>query len=229
MTISSLFRGLRIAAGIALLFALIAPFANLWASRWRPAAERYPLQGVDVGAEQGVIDWPALKVAGAQFAYLRATDGGQRDPRFGENWSATEAAGLRRGAIHVWSLCRSASDQADAFVTTVPRTADALPVAVELDYQPNCAARPDRATLIAQLRQFLQVVETHTGKPTLLKVSRAFEHDYAIADAIPRNLWSVQPFLKPDYFPRPWRMWQATEYRRLDGAEGPLHWDVVAP
>jgi lysozyme len=38
----------------------------------------------------------------------------------------------------------------------------------------------------------------------------------------------VENVLKPDYTARPWRMWRASDFRRIDGIEGPVNWDVVA-
>ncbi len=104
-----------------------------------------------------------------------------------------------------------------------------LPVAVELRFDGDCPARPDRDVVIGELRRFLAAVETHTGKPTLLKVTRSFDAQYRVSEAIPRNLWAVQPLFPPDYFPRPWRVWQATSFRRVEGVERPINWDVVAP
>jgi lysozyme len=73
------------------------------------------------------------------------------------------------------------------------------------------------------------MVESHTGKPVLLKVSKAFDAAYGVTLAIPRPVWAVQDFFPPDYPARRWRMWQANGTRRIDGVDGPIHWDVVAP
>ena len=229
MTIEDLWRYARWLAGAMVACALAALAGWLGAIRWAPDAKAYPVQGVDVAETSGAIDWFALKGAGAQFAYVRASTGGQRDPSFEENWSGVKAAGLGRGALHRWSLCVPPGDQARAFVTTVPREADMLPAAVELGFDESCSARPDRDRLLDQLRRFLTAVETHTGKPMLLKVTRGFEAKYQVAEALPRNVWVTQFFLAPAYAPRPWKLWQANAYRRLDGAEGPVNWDVVAP
>jgi lysozyme len=230
MSLRSFWRRGRILGGVALAFALVALLGWMSAIRWRPAPEHFPMQGVDVGEAQGAADWFAVHAAGAQFAYVRATLGAERrDSRFAINWSGAYEAGLRRGALHVYSLCRLASDQARLFVTSVPRSDDALPPAVELAFQPGCDARPDRAVLLGELRQFLSAIETHSGKPALLKLSRGFEREYRISQAFRRNLWAVQPFFPPDHFARGWTLWQASSFRRIDGVEGLVNWDVVAP
>ena len=220
--------GLLLGALILLGLALVCGW--IWAISWRPPPETYRFQGVDVSEADGPIDWFAVQGGQVDFAYVRATIGAdRRDTRFADNWSLLYQADIRRGAIHVFSLCRLARDQAANFVTTVPRTADALPVAVDLDFDSDCPARPDRAVLLGELRTFISAVETHTGVPVLLRISRAFERQYEVSAAIPRGLWCAQSFFKPAYTVRPWRMWQASRIRRIPGVDRPIHWDVVAP
>lgn len=222
-------RRARTVAGFAIALALIGVCAAMFGISWRPSPEHFPIQGPDVSEATGPIDWFTLHGSGADFAYARATSGADhQDTRFAENWAGMYEAGVRRGALHVFSLCRLAADQAANFVRTVPRDSDQLPVAVFLDFEPGCVARPDRDVVIGEIRRLLIALETHSGKPTLLMVARPFEVQYRVAEGIPRNLWAVGAFFPPSYFPRPWRMWQANRFRRLAGAEQLLHWNVVA-
>lgn len=216
-------------AGLALLM-LLAVALWVYATGWAPSPGKYPIQGIDVSEAQGEIAWPTLAARGADFAYLRATTGAHgRDQRFADNWQAAAAAGLRRGAIHLWSFCQDGIAQADNFVTTVPRDRNALPALLELDFSADCDTRPDRTMLIAQLKAFLVIAETHTGEPMLIKITKPVERAYQVSAAIPRPVWEARNFLAPDYAVRPWRMWQASDMRRIDGVDGPVHWDVVTP
>ncbi|VVT21292.1 Glycosyl hydrolase [Sphingomonas sp. EC-HK361] len=195
---------------------------------WRPSSETYPVQGVDVSEANGAVEWPLVKGSGADFAYIVATAGARhRDSRFETNWSDSAAAGLRRGAIHVYSLCEDAVDQANAFNTVVPRAPGALPPAVEIAYDPGCADRPQPAAFVADLKRFLTIVETHTGKPALLLISRAVDRDYDLSSALPRGVWAMGNGLKPGYPAHGWRMWRASDFRRIEGIDGPVNWDVV--
>ncbi|MEG3178027.1 GH25 family lysozyme [Sphingomonas sp. RB3P16] len=222
--------GIRIGlfATIAATFALLGVVGWTVARQWRPS-DRFPFQGLDVSARDGEIDWWAVKRGGADFAYVRATSGDQRDPRFEANWRAVAETGMRRGATHRYSLCRLAADQANAFNTTVPRTDEALPAALELDFDDGCTARPGPGIVRDELRRYITMVEGHTGKPLLLKVSKRFDAAYGVTLAIARPVWAMQNFFPPDYPARRWRMWQASDMRRIDGVDGPVHWDVVAP
>ncbi len=200
------------------------------ATGWAPAASRYPLQGLDLGERTGPVEWGMVRARGADFVYLVATNGAEtRDPGFESNWAALPEAGLRRGAIHLYSLCRSAIDQANAFNAFVPRTDDALPVAVDIDFREDCATRPDRGVLIAELDRFIATVEAHTGKPVLLRIAKPVEARYHLSETIARPTWAMANVFAPAYAARPWRMWRASDFRRIDGIEGPVNWDVVAP
>jgi lysozyme len=200
------------------------------ATRWAPSRTHYPLQGIDVAADTGPVEWGSVRAAGADFAYLVATVGaGARDAGFEGNWDALPDAGLRRGAVHVYSLCESGKAQADAFNTVVPRADDALPAAVDIAFRDDCTARPERDALVGDLRTFVVTVETHTGKPVLLRLSRSVERRYDLSNTLARPIWALGNFVTPGYAARPWRMWRASDMRHIEGVEEPVNWDVVAP
>jgi lysozyme len=201
-----------------------------WATGWRPSPAHYPLQGIDLGENPPAVEWGSVRASGADFAYIVATSGAdRRDAAFEANWAALPQAGLRRGAIHVYSLCQRATAQADAFNTFVAASTDALPAAVDVQYRADCTARPEKPALATELARFVERVEAHTRKPVMLRVSRDVEHDYALSAAIARPVWAIGNAFSPGYPARPWRMWRASDIRRIDGIEGPVNWDVVAP
>ena len=219
---------MRVAA-VLVVAGLLAVAGWSRATHWAPSADRYPLQGIDLTADPGPVEWGSVRAAGADFAYLVATVGSdRRDSGFETNWNALPEAGLRRGAVHLYSLCQPGVDQANAFNTVVPRAQDALPAAVDIGFRDDCAARPDRDALLADVRQFVAIVETHTGKPVLLRVSRGIESRYSLSADVKRPLWELGNLVAPGYGARPWRMWRASDVRQIEGIEGPVNWDVVA-
>jgi lysozyme len=210
--------------------AVLAGLFALGMTRWRPSVASYPLQGIDVSNHNGDIAWPTVAAAGADFAYIKATEGADmHDPRFAANWDGAGQAGLRRGAYHFFTLCRPASEQATNFITHVGRDPDALPVAVDLEFGGNCAGRPPRDALLGELETFISMVEAHSGKPVVLYVTREFDDHYQVSDAIDRQLWLRSLILEPRYGARPWVMWQASSFRRVPGIEGRVDWNVVRP
>jgi lysozyme len=83
--------------------------------------------------------------------------------------------------------------------------------------------------LLSDLNTLVNLVEGHAGKPVLLNASEAFDTVYDIGSGINRTLWLDGNFFPPDYATRPWVMWTASDMRHIDGVDGPVRWNVVAP
>lgn len=210
--------------------ALLALLLSFSATRWAPARSTYPLQGIDVSAAQGEIDWHKTRADGADFAYLKASEGADiRDARFADNWERAREAGLRRGASHSFTLCRLARDQATNFIATVPREPNMLPAVLSLAFDDSCTARPDRKIVLSEIALFIEMVEAHTGKAMLLYLTRDFENAYQVSSAVDRSLWLQRAFFAPDYGSHPWVIWQASNRKRVDGIIGPINWNVLQP
>lgn len=57
----------------------------------KASPRQHAVHGVDVSRWQGNIDWSTLRKNGANFAYIKATDGGDHlDPMFRKNWNAAK-------------------------------------------------------------------------------------------------------------------------------------------
>jgi len=218
-------------AGALLLAALIGAGWAWWTfHHWRPASSAFAVQGAEIGAEDGAVDWAALKTSGASFVYLDASASAfARDPGFVRNLEEARAAKLQIGAVHRYDPCQPAEVQSANFVTVVPRDAALLPPAVELDaLADNCPVKVSDAAVESELMTFLNQIETHTGKATLLKVSSAFQSRYHLATRLDRNLWLVRNRFEPDYAGRPWTMWTANTMLQNDASATPLRWVVVS-
>ena len=199
------------------------------AGRWHPSDASYPSQGIDVSHHQGTIDWLLLPPQGVDFAYIKATEGGDYvDNRFAANWHDAKAAGIRRGAYHFFTLCRSGRDQAANFIRTVPVDPAAAPPVVDLEYLGNCGVRPSVAQFHRELADFLKLLEARYKKPVGLYLTREFDETYKISATFNRPLWLRRMIFEPDFGHRPWAIWQASNFRRLDGINGRVDWNVAA-
>ena len=209
---------------------LLAVAVILWAPHWTPSRASYPVQGIDVSSHQGQIDWPKLRGQGVDFAYIKASEGGDfRDKAFARNWAAAGRAGIRRGAYHFFTLCRPGADQAANLLAAVPPDADALPPAVDLEFLGNCSktSRMTPADLRRELKVFLDRVESRTGQPTFLYLTQEFDEAYQVSANFDRPLWLRRIILEPKFGSRPWTLWQASNFRRLDGINGRVDWNVA--
>lgn len=220
----------RRVAALLLLLVLVGAGVAWWKARtWLPDRATYPAQGVWLSDDDGAIDWRLLRAAGADFAYLTASEGtGTRDTAFAEGVEAARGRGMQVGAVHVYDLCAPADAQAANFVTVVPRDTNLLPPAIALDIDSRtCPEAPGEAQMQSELTTFLNQVEKHAEKPVILMVSRGLEKQYHLAAMMDRNIWVSQDFIEPGYAGRPWVMWTATGRLRLKGAPGPIRWVVV--
>src|ERR1700684_4288039 len=81
-------------------------------SSTHPKRKDSPIHGIDVSKFQGDIDWNAVAYSGVKFAWIKATEGGDRaDARFQANWEGAKAAGAPHGAYHFVYWCRAAMEE----------------------------------------------------------------------------------------------------------------------
>lgn len=213
------------------LITLAAVVANAAAASHASGSQSWqrPTYGIDVSHHQGHIAWAKLPRQGVDFAYIKATEGGDHvDRRFAINWQAARAAGIRRGAYHFFTLCRSGRAQAAHFIRHVPFDPAALPPAVDLEFPGNCDHRPSRANFHRELSDFLRIVEAHYGKPAVLYLTRVFDRRYRVSATLDRPLWLRSLHYEPRFGARPWAIWQVSNVRRLDGVHGHVDWNVAA-
>ena len=216
--------------GAVLLLGLVGAAWAWWDMRhWQPPRAAWPMQGVEISSEDGAVDWRALKAIGADFAYLDASASAfARDGAFGENLDSARVAGMQLGAVHRYDPCQPAEKQAANFVTVVPRDAKMLPQAVDLEMlADDCPIKVSDAAVLSELTTFLNQIETHTGKASILKLSKTFEARYHLASAIDRNLWLIGDRFQPEYAGRPWTLWTANGALANAASEEPVRWVVV--
>lgn len=184
-----------------------------WTGR---APASYPVHGIDVSRFQGPIDWRLAAESGVSFAFLKATEGGDRvDPMFHENWQAAGRAGVPRGAYHFFYYCRPASEQADWFIRNVPRSSGGLPPVLDMEwnpFSPTCKLRPPPETVRAEATVFLERLERHYGqRPIIYTTIDFFErNEMWRLSSYPFWLRSVAAHPAERYGGHPWTFWQYT-------------------
>lgn len=197
---------------------------------WSPNRDDYPMQGVAVSAANGAIDWPRLKADGVDFTYISATHGAAtRDKAFELNRKGAGDAGIRFGAIHHFDLCRLSGDQAGLFVTTVPRQKAALPPVVALHFTDGCKDRPGREVVLSELNTLINLIESHSEKQAVLRLTKDFDALYKVSQAVQRNVWLDGNFVPPDYAAKAFVLWTANDMARVDGMDGAVQWLAVRP
>jgi lysozyme len=191
-----------------------------------PTPSNFPVHGIDVSYYQGNIDWPQVKADGTTFAYIKATEGGDyADPKFERNWEGAKEAGIQRGAYHFYYFCRPVEDQIAWFEQHVPRDPDALPPALDMEWNPQsktCKIRPPRQKILADMQVFLTAMEHYYGKRPVIYSSVDFHRDVLEGQFPDYPFWlrSVKAYPSRRYADRRWHFWQYTEKGSLAGVTG---------
>lgn len=147
----------------------------------KAAPKYFPVHGVDVSRWQYDIDWKVLRTRGANFAFIKATEGGDHlDPMFRKNWAAAAEAGVPRGAYHFFYWCRVAEQQADWFIQNVPKVDGALPPVIDVEWNNHsktCPTRPSRPVVLKKMKVFIEKVEKHYGQKPIIYTAPDFYED----------------------------------------------------
>ncbi|MBV1701547.1 MAG: glycoside hydrolase family 25 [Hyphomicrobiales bacterium] len=204
--------------------------------KWTQAlgySKAFSIRGVDVSKFQGDVNWSEVHSAGMKFAYLKATEGGDRvDDNFRRNWEYSKAAGLRRGAYHFVYWCRGPMSQIKWFEAHVPKEANSLPPVLDVELtptSPTCKRVLHRAPTQAAMREMLQELERHYGKKPIIYTTVDFYKGILSDNALSEYpIWVRSTKYKPNvpYGDRKWDFWQFQSDGNIAGIKG--HVDVNA-
>jgi lysozyme len=202
-------------------------FADSDPHKWEGGAPwLYAVHGTDVSKYQNSVNWNEAKASGISFAFIKATEGGDRvDDLFDEHWRKARAAGVPRAAYHFYYFCRPAAEQARWFIDNVPKEKGALPPVLDMEWNPQsptCKLRPDAATVRSEMRIFLQIVEKHYGKKPIIYTSVDFfdDNDLSKFRGYPYWLRSVAGHPDEKYSGHPFTFWQYTGTGVIPGIRG---------
>ena len=198
------------------------------------APDRYPVHGIDLSRFQTAVDWPTARANGVNFAFIKATEGGDLvDPMFKDHWRGAGQAGVKRGAYHFFYHCRPAAEQARFFISHVPRSPGALPPVLDMEWtptSPTCRIRRDGATIRAEARIFLDIVTRHYGQRPILYTTVDFFEDTGLEQLTGVDFWLRSTAEHPDdrYGGQSWRFWQYTSTGLVPGIAGRVDINVFA-
>jgi lysozyme len=220
----------RIGALVAIVLALGAGASLAWRGR-RAGPPVLPdgvsIWGVDVSHHQGAVDWRTVAAQPRlRFAYIKATEGGDwRDPRFHENWEGARSAGLEVGAYHYFTFCRPPVEQATLFLQVVPREADALPPALDLEVEGNCPRPPAQDVIATNVSIWVAEVERVLRRKPVVYLSRSAYESFVAGRALTNPVWIRSLAGTAPSRPR-WRFWQFADDATVPGIQGDVDVDA---
>lgn len=218
------------------LLALMALIALVYAAwfwfemrTWRPEETLYPEQGAVIATGTPGVRFETLKATGASFVYLELAPAGfPPDPGFRERLKAARASGLKVGVLQPFDPCLRADPQSARFTRIVARDPELLPAGLALTQLPDrCEPSVSGAAVTSEVLTLVNQMETHSGRPVILKLGQAFETRFRLADALDRDVWLVRDRFRPGYAQRPWLLWSANGQLVSEAANEPVEWVVV--
>lgn len=187
----------------------------------------FAVHGIDVSKYQGDIDWEQVRDSGVAFAFIKATEGGDKtDAKFQYNWAAAKAAGVPRGAYHFVYWCRQPQEEIQNFASVVPVEPDALPPVLDVEPTPeskSCKRTLYREEAIRDMRVMLEAMERRYGKKPIIYSSVDFYQAILQPDALSEYpIWvrSTKYHPKVRYGDRKWTFWQYRSDGRVPGIVG---------
>lgn len=214
--------------GLAVMLGIVSYFGLFY--QQKASAQDYSIRGFDVSHHQGEINWKKISPMQYQFVYLKATEGGDfKDRKFQNNWLKAREQGLHVGAYHFYRLCRDGKVQAENFIATVPKKADALPPVIDLEYDSNCINTYTKEQLLKEIQVMHDQLQQHYGKQPIFYISKSFYHIVLMGSFNDTPLWVRDYEAKPELKDgRKWLFWQHTQTGKIDGIPKAVDLNVYA-
>ncbi|WP_151717760.1 glycoside hydrolase family 25 protein [Gemmobacter serpentinus] len=198
------------------------------------AARRYAVHGIDVARFQQSVHWPSARASGVNFAFIKATEGGDMvDPMFASHWRGAHAAGVRRGAYHFFYHCRAPEEQARWFFKHVPRRSGDLPPVIDMEWtptSPTCTIRRSPEVIRADAEVLIRMFTQHYGTAPVLYTTVDFYEDNQMWKLGGTDFWlrSVAAHPSDRYPGQHWAFWQYTSTGLIPGIEGKVDINAFA-
>lgn len=204
--------------------ALYIGFSNGYIRMNYPSLKKYPVQGIDVSHHQQKIDWAILDKESVQFAFIKATEGGNhKDSMFQENWREAIRHNIPVAAYHFFTFCKEGEEQARNYIHYVPKDSIDLPPVIDLEYGGNCAIENRKEDLISEITKYLEIIEDHYQRKAIIYTTNEFYKNY-LTHQFPDNPIWIRDILSEPNLPdgRDWLFWQFTNKGNLKGIDTPV-------
>ncbi|THV24818.1 glycoside hydrolase family 25 protein [Peteryoungia ipomoeae] len=195
---------------------------------------RHEVHGIDVSKWNGAVEWHSVRKSGVDFAFIKATEGGDRlDSGFHAYWQGARAAGIAHAPYHFFYFCTPADVQADWFIANVPKEAVHLPPVLDAEWNPTsktCRLRPEPPAVRAELQRFLQRLHAHYGKRPIIYTTVDFHRENLEGHFPDHPFWvrAVAQHPSEIYPGRNWTFWQYTSTGTVPGVDGDTDINVFA-
>ncbi|MCC6493793.1 MAG: hypothetical protein IT424_12325 [Pirellulales bacterium] len=224
---------------ILLLGAMALPLIAL------PAQAQY-VSGIDVSRWQGDINWTAVKNAGIEFAFCKATEGVDFiDVKFTRNMTLASAAGVYIGPYHFGRINSNVSnpndavDEAHDFVDAIApyyqSPGNFLRPVLDVENTPGFGSTAQNRAYVSEwVRDFVGVLQDRLGFAPIIYCNTSYAGAYFELDLAQYDLWIANYADAPPAIPPAsidgiwdgWDFWQYTDSGSVAGVAGNVDRDV---
>lgn len=185
------------------------------------------IKGIDISHYQGNINWTKLKSENISFIYVKATEGAYTvDDKFYTNWTNSLKNNYKTGAYHFYIPNRSGKDQADMFISTVPKNVKTLPPVIDLEFDQINKSGKSKKQIVEEINHFLVKIEKYYNKRPLIYTNMRFYNYYLKDDFDRYKIW-IRDTKKPTLERKRWVIWQYTEHGRARGIKGYVDMNII--
>ncbi len=183
---------------ISLVFGCESPTAKM---------DQYEVHGIDVSHHQVIIDWNEVAQQGVDFAFIKATEGGDHmDSLFCQNWTKIYDNNIIRGAYHFFRPNIDPKLQFENFINQVELAEGDLPPVLDVEVDGDLT----RIQLMAKVQEWLTLIENHYHVTPIIYTNNKFYNKYFSDYFNDYPLWIArynheQPKLIDD---NNWTFWQ---------------------
>lgn len=169
------------------------------------------VEGIDVSKYQETIDWPAVRAAGKEFAFIRVSDGIHSiDEMFERNWEGAKKAGVLVGAYQFFRPGQDPTSQAELLLHKLSRLAPAdLPCVLDAE----TTDKQDGAGIVGACSAWIDAVAGATKRQPIVYTGSGFWNQLP-ASSIPKRstLWVANWTSDCPSLPTGWDSWKFWQY-----------------
>jgi GH25 family lysozyme M1 (1,4-beta-N-acetylmuramidase) len=162
--------------------------------------------GIELSKWNGNWNAAKAKSAGADFAFIQASQSITPDPLFHANWKKANEANLFCGAYHCLDSSQPAQVQADLLLGLLNGDQGELPIAVQIEMK-DSKAKESRA--VEHLQEFIEMVKAQGMTPMIATSVNSW-----LDPEVTSSSWAQYPLWVADYgsdekpqLPAPWTRW----------------------
>ncbi|MEG1766196.1 MAG: GH25 family lysozyme [Muribaculaceae bacterium] len=182
----------------------------------------YPVNGIDVSAHNGNIDFARVAQDSISFVFIKATEGASfKDGKFEKNYIAARDAGLKVGAYHFFRFDINGTLQGMNFVSSIGDKILELPLAIDLEEHGN----PETPTLsvIKRLQEMIDYLAGH-GYDIIIYTNNNGYRRFVQSSFADYPLWLCR-FTTPQEDVE-WQFWQYSHWGEVDGIKGDVDLNI---